>query len=319
MKKSKKVLFIVAAALIGGGIITGIVGFGLMRGDIMVLNMSKTVSNSHEINQEFSNIAIECDTADVNLLVSDDGVCRVECKETDNLYHTVTVEDGTLRIIRTDVRKWYQHIGIFSAEMEINVYLSNDVYESVCVESDTGDITANEALSFARVSVETDTGDINVNSNVTESVEISTDTGKTNITNAHVDSLKASASTGNVSISDSETVTLTLKTSTGKVYLNGVRCRSMHVETSTGGLTAEDVIAEMDAVVRCSTGNVKLYDFDAEVIDVKTSTGDVYGELLSDKIFSTNTSTGNIYVPRSELGGRCDVTTSTGDIEFKIK
>ena len=318
MKTSKKILLIVAAALVGGGIILGIVGFGLMGGDIMAFNTNKTVSNSYEISEDFSSIDIECDTADVRLLVSEDGVCRVDCSETNKVTHTVAVRDGTLKIIKNDTRKWYDYIGIFWGKTEIAVYLPEGDYNSLDVESDTGDVTAEGALTFAEVEVETDTGDVSVYSKVTEKLEVSTDTGKIDISNAHVDSLKAKASTGKVTVSDSEANTLTVKTSTGKVYLNGIKCRNLHAETSTGGVTAETVTAEVDAVLRCSTGDVKLLAFDAKLIDVMTDTGDVYGELLSDKIFTTETDTGKVSVPRSEAGGRCNVKTDTGDIEIKI-
>lgn len=319
MKRAKKILLIIATALVGVGIVLGIVGFGLMGGDIMALNMTKSITNSYEVDNSFSNIAIESGTADVRILPSEDGTCRVDCKETDKLYHTVTVENGTLNIIKRDTRKWYHHIGIFWGKTEITVYLPQESYTSLTLNGDTGNVKTSESMSFATVEITTDTGDVEIHSKVTERLAVSTSTGKINISNAHVDSLKADASTGSITISGSHTNTLTVRTSTGKVRLSDTKCRSMHVETSTGGVTAERVIAEVDAVIRCSTGDVNLIGFDAELIDVKTDTGDVYGELLSDKIFTAKTDTGKVNVPRSEAGGRCDVETDTGNIEFKIK
>lgn len=318
MKTSKKILLIIATALVGVGIITGIVGFGLTGGDIMAFNMTKNVTNSYEVSDGFLDIYIESGTADVNILASDDGVCRVNCEETDNLYHTVTVENGTLKILKKDIRKWYHHIGIFWGKMEITVYLPEEAYTVLTLKGNTGNVKMSESLTFGVVDIEADTGDIDVYSKVIGQVAVSTDTGKININNAHVDSLKAKASTGKVTVVNSEANTLTIKTSTGKVYLKDVTCRNMHAETSTGGVSAENVIADVDAVIRCSTGDVKLVGFDAQLINIKTDTGDVYGELLSDKIFTTETDTGKVNVPRSEQGGRCDVLTDTGNIEFKI-
>lgn len=318
MKTSKKVLLIVAAALVGGGIILALVGVGLIGGDFMTFSMANKVSNSHEVKDGFLDIVIDCKTADVNVLPSEDGVCRVDCKETDRLYHSVSVEDGTLKILQMDDRKWYHHIGIFQSNLEITVYLPEDAYTALTLKGNTGDVEISEVLSFGIVDIETDTGDIDVYSKVMGQLTVATNTGKISIANAHVEALKANASTGNISVSGSEAQTLTVKTSTGKVYLSDTKCTSMHLQTSTGGVKAENVIAEGDAVIRCSTGDVKLLGFDAELIDVKTDTGDVYGELLSDKIFSAETDTGKVNVPRSEPGGRCDVVTDTGNIEFKI-
>ena len=38
-----------------------------------------------------------------------------------------------------------------------------------------------------------------------------------------------------------------------------------------------------------------------------------------DKVFITDTSTGNISVPKTITGGKCEITTSTGDIRISIK
>ena len=57
---------------------------------------------------------------------------------------------------------------------------------------------------------------------------------------------------------------------------------------------------------------------DAAEITVKTGTGDVTGTLLSDKVFLTETGTGRIDVPKSTVGGRCEINTDTGDIKIDI-
>ena len=49
-----------------------------------------------------------------------------------------------------------------------------------------------------------------------------------------------------------------------------------------------------------------------------TDTGEVKGTLRSEKIFFTESDTGKISVPKSVTGGRCEITTDTGDIEIEI-
>ena len=53
--------------------------------------------------------------------------------------------------------------------------------------------------------------------------------------------------------------------------------------------------------------------------EIETDTGDVDGTLLSDKLFLTETSTGDIRVPNTADGGICDIKTDTGDIKIAIK
>lgn len=67
-----------------------------------------------------------------------------------------------------------------------------------------------------------------------------------------------------------------------------------------------------------STGDVEFDGSDADEITVKTSTGDVRGTLKSEKVFLTDTSTGWINVPKTTSGGRCEITTSTGNIDIAI-
>ena len=51
---------------------------------------------------------------------------------------------------------------------------------------------------------------------------------------------------------------------------------------------------------------------------VETDTGDVTGSLLSDKVFITKSDTGSIDVPKTVTGGKCEITTDTGDIKIEI-
>ena len=62
---------------------------------------------------------------------------------------------------------------------------------------------------------------------------------------------------------------------------------------------------------------MKFDSSDAAEIYVRTSTGDVAGSLLTDKVFMTQTDTGNVGVPQTITGGKCEIHTDTGDIQIK--
>ena len=68
----------------------------------------------------------------------------------------------------------------------------------------------------------------------------------------------------------------------------------------------------------CCTGDVTFDGCDAAAISVKTDTGDVTGSLLSNKMFVIDTNTGDVDVPETVDGGRCEIVTDTGDIELNI-
>ena len=80
----------------------------------------------------------------------------------------------------------------------------------------------------------------------------------------------------------------------------------------------KNVIASEKFFIERDTGDIELEGIDAAEISIKTSTGDVEGWVLSEKVFIPKSSTGDIDVPKTVNGGRCEITTSTGDIEISI-
>jgi DUF4097 and DUF4098 domain-containing protein YvlB len=68
-----------------------------------------------------------------------------------------------------------------------------------------------------------------------------------------------------------------------------------------------------------STGDLELDGFDADNINVKLSTGDVIGTILTTKFFIANSSTGKVSVPKTREGGVCEIKVSTGDIKISYK
>ena len=59
-------------------------------------------------------------------------------------------------------------------------------------------------------------------------------------------------------------------------------------------------------------------DSDANTIDIEATTGNVTGNLLSDKTFDVKSNTGRVNVPET-TGPICKIRTSTGDIVLTIK
>jgi len=77
-------------------------------------------------------------------------------------------------------------------------------------------------------------------------------------------------------------------------------------------------VAEQLLSIERSTGDVQFDGCDAGEIYVETDTGAVKGTLLSEKVFIVESDTGSIRVPKSVTGGKCEITTDTGDIKIDI-
>lgn len=300
MKTAKKVWIIVAVCLIVLGAIISAFSLAKLNFDFESLSTEKVISNEHNITEDFSNIKIDVNTSDIEFVRSENSSCMVVAVETGKIKHTVTVNNDTLLISVKDSREWYEHIGISFGKMSVTVHLPKDSYASLNIEADTGDVTIPKDFAFGNVEIETDTGDVGMLSNVSETLDISTDTG-------------------DVKIQEITAQNIILETDTGRTYLTNVNCNSLVSSGDTGDIGFKNVDAGKKFSITRSTGDIKFDQCDADELYIKTSTGDVEGLLSTSKIFVCETSTGDIIVPPTTQGGKCEIITDTGDIRIQVK
>lgn len=321
MKKSTKIWLITAAALV----FLGLVIFGgimtMLNWNFNKLSTVKYQTNTYEVTENFNNISIKADTDDIVLLSSDDEKCRVVCYEQEKTKHTVTVDGETLKIDKADMRKWYNHISIVSfSTPKITVYLPKTEYSSLAVKASTGDVTLPNNFKFENIDISLSTGDVCSSASASGEVKIKTGTGNISVENISPQTLVLALSTGKINASSINCKgDFHIAVSTGDAKLADVTCGTLTSTGNTGDLALTNVIATESFNIKRTTGDVKFDLCDANEITVETDTGDVRGTLLSEKLFITSTSTGRIDVPKSITGGRCEITTSTGDIQIQIK
>ncbi len=278
-KKTKKWLMIAASLVLVGCIIFG-GAMTMAKWDFMKLSTTQYEANKHEIHDDYKNIAIVTNTADVVFAPSETAETIVVCHEQKNIKHAVTVKDNTLVVEVEDTRKWYEYIGINFGSTSITVYIPQAEYGAISVKASTGDIQV-ENLSA-------------------ENLDMSVSTGK--ITASHV------TCKGDI----------TVHVSTGRTMLTDIACKNLVSTGDTGDMSLKQVTAAEKFSLKRSTGDILFDGCDAAEILAQTDTGDVKGSLLTDKVFITETSTGKINVPKTTTGGRCEITTSTGDIKIEI-
>ena len=319
MKKAIRISLIVAAILCAVGLLTVAVALVAGGSGLGNLFITETKTNTHEITLPFTSVNIDVDTADVLFAVSEDNSCKIVCEETEQIRHTVEVKNETLHIRTADARKWYEHIGIFIVKLQVTVYLPETTYASLQINVDTGDVAVPQGLSFQRVGIESDTGDVSWHANALNALEIGTDTGSVTVEGVNTERLSLESDTGNITLKNA-TVSgqIEVELDTGRLHMSAVECEKIALEGSTGDLLLENVLANESIRIQSSTGDVELNACDAASLSIRTSTGDVCGTLLSEKIFDADSSTGKIRLPEQQSGGRCEVRTSTGDIEFRI-
>ena len=281
MNKATKIWLFVASflAVLGTIIFAGVMA--VYNWDFSKLGTVKYETNTYTANGAFDKISISVDTTEIEFLPTDNKDCSIVCIEDEKVKHSAKVQNGTLVIDTVDTRKWYDFIGVSLGVPKMTVYLPQNEYNSLSIETDTGDITVPKDFSFKNIEIDGDTSDINCFASVSDILEIELSTGDINIDN----------------------VTL------GRLDLS----------TSTGDITLKNVITTGSLSIETDTGDVKFKDSDADEIYVETSTGDVTGTLLSEKVFITKSDTGRIRVPKTTSGGKCEIETDTGDIKITVK
>ncbi len=317
MSKSVKIWLIIGTSLVLiGAIIFGGVMMAL-NWDFTKLSTVKYETNEYEITQGYKNIKVITDTADIVFIPSEN--TKVVCYEETKQKHLITVKDNTL-VIEAESKKWYEHIGINFGSPKIEVYIPAGEYGALTVKASTGNTEIPKEYNFESIDISKSTGGVKCLACASGDIEIKTSTGNINVENITAGSLNLIASTGKVTVSNVECVgDLSVKVSTGKATLESVKCNDVISTGSTGDIKLENVIADENIDIKRSTGDIKFDGCDAGELIIKTDTGDVKGTLLSDKVFITKTDTGSIKVPETLSGGKCKITTDTGDIKIEIK
>ena len=319
MGRGTKIWLIVAICLIVTGCILFGVAMRMLKWDFEKLSTTEFVTNEYAITEGFSDISVTADTADISFVVSADGQRKVVCREQVNATHTVAVKDGALVIELVDRRAWHEYIGINLKAPSITVYLPQGEFGALTVRSSTGFVKLPQQLRFESMVITLSTGHLTCLSSTNGAMNLAASTGDITVQNVSAKSVNLCVSTGAVRAEGITcTDAMTVNVSTGRARLKDVQCSSFSSIGNTGDLFMENVVAAGDFSLRRTTGNVEFTRCDAANICIKTSTGWVKGDLKSAKVFITRSDTGSVDVPKTVTGGRCEITTSTGDIKVTV-
>lgn len=319
MSKKTRIWLITAASLvlIGCAIFGGVMT--MLKWDFTKLSTARYENNEYEITENYKNLSIITDTADILLLPAENGKSSVVCYEQKNAKHSVTIKDSALVIEIEDTRKWYEHIGINFSAPKITVYIPQGEYGLLSIKSSTGDVEIPKEFKFESIEISESTGNVTNYASASANIKIKTSTGDIKIESVSVDALDLSISTGKVTVTNVTCIgDIKINVSTGKSNITDVKCQNFISDGDTGSISLKNVTATEKFSIERSTGDVKFDGCDAAEIFVTTDTGDVTGSLLTDKVFITESDTGRIDVPKTTTGGKCEISTDTGDIIINL-
>ena len=314
-----KKLILIAVALVCVGAIVCVASAAAVHFDFNALDTGKYETNTYAVKESFRSISIDATDEKITLRPSEDAACRVVCFEEEHMKHDVAVTDETLTIKAVDSRKPREHSLFHLKTPEITVYLPERVHSALRIGTNTGDIEIPADFSFDSIAINGDTADVTCLASATGGIGIALTTGDITLASVEAGAMELRVTTGRI---DAQAVKcegdLSIRVSTGKTKLQDVRCRSLTSEGSTGDITLNDVIAADTISITRDTGDVEFNASDAGSVFVKTDTGDVTGSLRSEKVFITETKTGKVDVPKSISGGRCEISTDTGNIRLTV-
>lgn len=299
MKKSAKIWLITAGALVLFGGTAFLVLMSALKWDYKKLSTVKFETNTYEISEYISDISILTDTADIVFARSVSGKCKVISFEEKTAENSVTAENGKLIIKTENQKSGTDYIGFYFEQPKITVCLPNSQYNSLQIKGNTGNVKISKDFSFKSVNIKTSAGNISVNQASLDTLELSTSTGTVTVCGVKCSGdIKINASADRVSLTDTT-------------------CKSFKSAGDTGDILLKNVIASEKLIIERDTGNVKFDGCDAAEINVETDTGDVTGSLLTEKVFIVDSDTGEVDVPKSTSGGKCEIETDTGNIKIK--
>lgn len=307
----------VLLVLVGCMVFVG--AMAMMDWNFKKLSTEKYETNRYEITESFSSLSIDTKVADVKLLPSEDGSVSVVCYEREKMKHSVEVVDRRLTVSLVDTRKWYEHVSVGFDTPSVTVFIPSGEYSELYVKNSTGRVDIPSDFAFGSIELSLTTGNVSVGASVSGALRVKTSTGGVSLDGVSAGSIELSLTTGRASIEDvSCDGELSVSVTTGRTVLARVTCGGLTSGGSTGGISLDGVIVEGRMTVERSTGSVKLERCDAAEIFIETDTGDVRGSLLTGKQFVVETDTGDLSYPRESTGGRCEITTDTGDVVITV-
>lgn len=339
MNSGKKLAIIIALCLVAAGIILG--GIALASNQFQPEKLTRQVSSLHKtsysVSEPFTALELRGIGGDVRLLPASDGKCRVECMENEEQTHRVEVRSGVLQV----ERQIKNQIGFnFSLNEQdyIHVYLPKGTYESLLLETTSGDAECPADFSFGDAAVSSTSGDISFRSGVEGSLAVSATSGEIVISGGSPSSVTVSTTSGDIRLSGVNAGSLSLsatsgililentelsgearfKTTSGDQKLEKVSCASLTTESTSGEKRLTDVLVSGELRSESSSGDLVLQRCDAGSLYLHATSGEVRGSLLTEKSFITDTNSGSVKLPQGTSGGRCEIHTTSGDIRLTV-
>ena len=117
--------------------------------------------NTYDLTQDFKDISIEVGISNVDFVRSPNKTGKVVFYEAEEINHSVSIEDGTLKIKAKNSCVAYMSASLDTKSPKITLYLPQAEYDSLVVKTSSGNVNIAKGLIFKNIDVSSNTGNIN--------------------------------------------------------------------------------------------------------------------------------------------------------------
>ena len=288
---------------------------------------------------------------DVTILPTTENTYRLEASN--EHYHNVTLENGTLRIVRNKQQKERRFFSSVSGELTL--YLPEGQYQSLDVTTASGDIAVRQDFGTVHITgassdvtlagtypdkamVQTASGDVSLDGIFGGELEVLTASGSQNLKGrfasgklrsasgdmelsgaSFTGDLTAETASGDMTLSNVLARGLRLRSASGDVHMERVCAEILNAESRSGDLNLEQVLSKGDFLCKTTSGDVSLEGCDSPQMGFTTVSGDISGSLLHGKQFSCRSVSGEMNLPGGTPRGTCSISTVSGDADLEIE
>lgn len=324
MKKSKKILLIVAAVciLLGAAMMAAAWQslVDMESGEIATMQFEET---THTIAEEFDDIIINTQNSTIEILPSSDGTCRVVCDDNEKMFHQVSFQksnDGTvLYIAQHNEWEWYETLdGLhWQEDPVLTLYLPKSEYEVVDVITGSGDITIAPDFRFRTLSTNAVSGNTKLAALSAENLQVRSTSGDISVRSAQVkDNVYLQNISGFTRAENIITAQMTTYTSSGDTTLECITSDHLRSESVSGHIRVYNSSFRDTSDFESSSGQIEIVDSNSGEQTVQTVSGSVTMQNVngSNLIISTSSSTVTLLEALYSSNVLCN--TVSGEIMF---
>ncbi len=321
MKSSTLKTLCISGILVAAGLIIMVLALVFSGGIDKLLNAPEYKETAYDITENFDGIYIDTTSENIIILPSDEDQVKVITHETDKIKFAVEITNNTLNIIKNDTRSFFEKIEFNTNSNDITVYLPKKQYDTLEILCISGDVHIAE-FSFSSLNIKQLSGDTELSAlTVSGNITLSNTSGDIHISSCSANAINSKNVSGETQIYEFDCNQDMMLTSTsGDIILNNCSADgNISIKNTSGDISLTESAGKCNADMNVISGDIALNKFDASSLEMKTTSGDIKGSILSDKIFSASSNSGDIKIPPSvKDSGTCKCSSISGDIIIEI-